>query len=285
MNIPSRHHTWLIVAILVVALSACTSSDQPIASSTTPTQSTPSSTTPTPTTPTQPTSSPTTSNQSTPTQTLATFCSAMLAGNNDLATAQFTPHGLQDFQPPGQTRKAYSSCKFDPISTPTGRTVPGHLVVVTVGNNTTYSIAITLILDGGRWKIDSWVSHKQSANTTVSSTPTPSSAQPAQTLAAFCTAMKAGNNAVANAQFTPQGLLQFQPPGDLPRNRYSSCTYDQVTIHPDRTTQGHLVVVTVGDNETYAITLTLILDGNNWKINSWVSHKQSADAPLQSYLE
>ncbi|MEO6892833.1 MAG: NACHT domain-containing protein [Ktedonobacteraceae bacterium] len=110
-------------------------------------------------------------------------------------------------------------------------------------------------------------------------------ASPTHTLATFCAAMKAGNNIAATAQFTRQGLQQFQP-SPRPRNRYSSYTYDLIPTPIDRTVAvpGHLVVMTVGDNETYSIDVSLKLNGGNWKIDSWDAHKQSADAPLQSYL-
>jgi hypothetical protein len=106
--------------------------------------------------------------------------------------------------------------------------------------------------------------------TPVPPTPVP----PTQTLATFCTDMKAGNNADAKTQFTPQGWLQFQPLTDpKPRQSYRSCTYDPIPTSPNKTVPGHLVVVTIGNNLTYRIDLTLILDGNSWKIDSWTSHE------------
>lgn len=109
---------------------------------------------------------------------------------------------------------------------------------------------------------------------------------PSQTLDTFCTAMKrmkAGNNDAAKTLFTDRGWLQFQPPGQT-RKAYGSCTYDQVTILDKTNAQDHLVVMTIHDSGTYHIILTLKLEGNSWKIDSWISSYINADALLQSYL-
>ena len=135
MNIPYRHHTWLVVAIFIVVLSACTTpnSSPTIPSPTTSNQPPPSPTTsnqptPSPTTPNQPTPSSTTPNQSAPTQTLDVFCTAMKVHNQigpNLAAAglQFTDQGWKQFQPPGQKEKGIpivqmTRSRYSPIRPP-----------------------------------------------------------------------------------------------------------------------------------------------------------------------
>jgi transcriptional regulator with XRE-family HTH domain len=102
--------------------------------------------------------------QTTLSQTLDTFCKAMIAGNTDVASAQFTARGLQDFNP--VERKSYISCKYDQLKMLPDKSALGHLEVVTT-EKVTYSIGVTLIWDGSSWKINRWSSRKSVPKTST----------------------------------------------------------------------------------------------------------------------
>ena len=188
--------------------------------------------------------------RSTPDKTLDTFCNSVQSGDYQTAYGQFSS-ALQRMQsePQFASENKLTSCNHGPASQ-SGGTATASLTTTSI-SGTTLSGAVTLVQDSANnWKID-----------VLPSTPS-------ITLDAFCNALKARDYQAAYNQLSARvkgqtSELDFA--NNLSQSQIDSCVY--VTPVQSGTTATGSVTFFSTDGESVPSIVTLVKEGNTWKID------------------